>query len=256
MGLTTIISNEPAVFEIAHRFETLTEDFPWGGSITHTADAVENLWRYYNIVFAVASHRLLRASIAVMEAGLVMETLLPLRTHLELLGIQRYLEDDKQRVVTFAARGSKRQQQLVERARKLGHGKANDWSALASKASKDLNQLRTYTVDIPFTDKAEEMLRSSAFNDDVDGILRVADNWVHMNAAALSFYAHAESDGKVVINIEPDEEGAAMLLNAVRYHYGIVAVVNEVLSLGQDARLDALWKDFQSRYGPQRADGA
>lgn len=68
MGLSPITDNEPEVFEIAHRFEAFTADFPWGGSITHTADPIENLWRYYNIVFTVASHRLLRASIAVMEA--------------------------------------------------------------------------------------------------------------------------------------------------------------------------------------------
>lgn len=178
-----------------------------------------------------------------------METLLPLRTHLELLGIQRYLEDDKQRVVTFAERGSKRQQQLVERARKLGHGKADDWSALASKASKDLTRLRKHRVDIPFTDKAEHILRSSGFDDDVEGVLRVADNWVHMNAAALDFYAHAEPDGRVVIDIEPDTQGARMLLNAVRYHYAIVSVVNEVLALGQEAHLDALWADFQGING-------
>ena len=252
--MTTITENESEVFAIAHRFEAFTAQFPWGGSLSHVTDPIENLWRYYNVAFAVASHRLLRASIAVMGAGLVMETLLPLRTHLELLGIQRYLESDKQRVVTFAERGARRQQQLVERARRLGHGDADDWSALASRASRDINRLKAYTAEIEFRDRAEEMLKSTAFKTDIEGVLRVADNWVHMNGAALDFYADVDSDGRLTVEIHPDTQGAKMLLSAVRYHYAIVSVANEVLGLGQEATLEELWTQFRSTYGDAPED--
>ncbi len=247
--MSSITANEPKPFEIARRFETFTAGFPWECPLAHANDPIENLWRYYNVVFTVASHRPLRTSIAVMEAGLVMETLLPLRTHLELLGIQRYLAIDKRRVVTFAERGAQRQQQLIERARRLGHGDANDWSALARRASQDLNRLRKHTLDAEFIGRAEEMLKSSGFDDDVDGVLRVADNWVDMNAAALDYYAHGEPGGRLIVDIGPDTQGAAMLLNAVRYHYAITALTNEVLHLGQEAPLRQLWAEFTAIYG-------
>jgi hypothetical protein len=91
-------------------------------------------------------------------------------------------------------------------------------------------------------------------NDDVDGVLRVADNWVHMNGAALDFYAHAEPDGRLIIDIDPDTQGAKMLLSAVRYHYAIVSVSNEVLGLGQEGRLGPLWTEFGAIYGKAPRD--
>lgn len=224
--MTSIRDSDPQVFDIAEKFVRFSEGFPWEASLTHVADPIENLWRYYNIVFVVASHRLLRASLAVMETGLVLETMLPLRTHLELLGIQRYIERDKNRVVTFAVRGAKRQQQLIERARRLGHGSPADWSAMASKASRDLTQLRKHDAQTPFSLSADEILREVGFDDDVEGVLRVADNWVHMNASALDHYAFATSEGQVVIELGPETEGAKLLLNSVRYHYGILDLAN------------------------------
>lgn len=239
----------PDVFAMADKFVRFTEEFPWGAALKHAAEPIENLWRYYNIVFVVASHRLLRASVALMEAGLVLEVLLPTRTHLELLGVQRYVERDKGRVVTFAVRGAKRQQQLVERARRLGHGDPSDWSAMAGKASRDLNRLKKHDAHVPFAASAEEILREVGFEDDIEGILRVADNWVHMNAAALAHYAFATPQGQIVVELGPDTEGANLLLNSVRYHYAILDVANEALSLGQQATLDALWNEFQGSFG-------
>lgn len=233
------------VFALADKFEAFTAGFPWGRPLRHAADPVENLWRYYNIVFAVASHRLLRASIALMDSGLMVETFLPLRTHLELLGLQRYIEEDKNRVVTFATQGAKRQQQLVERARRLGHGADDDWSALAKRASADLNKLRPHDAGVTFAGRPEEILRETGFVDDVEGVLRVADNWVHMNAAALDFYAEATEDGRIALTLGPDAEGGNLLQNALRYHYAIMDVVNEVLDLGQATALDSLWTEFQ-----------
>ena len=247
--MASIRDRHPEVFRIADELVHFTDGFPWGASLVHSADPIENLWRYYNIVFVVASHRLLRMSVAVMEAGLMFETLIPLRTHLELLGTQRYVEADKGRLVTFAVRGAKRQQQLVERARRLGHGSRDDWSAMAGRASRDLNRLKDHDANIPLPHKAEEILKDVGFQDDIDGVLRVADNFVHMNGSALDFYAHATPTGQIVVEMGPDTEGANLLLSAVRYHHGILQVANEALSLKQEGTLAALWDDFQTSFG-------
>lgn len=42
----------------------------------------------------------------------------------------------------------------------------------------------------------------------------------------------------MVIELGPETEGAKLLLNSVRYHYGILDLANEALTLGQDRSLE------------------
>lgn len=198
-----------------------------------TLPAQEHLWRYWNLAAVAAASRLLRGAAVLAAAGHLWEAWMLVRSLLELVANQLYIDADRDRVFEFMRRGSKKQQRMAKIAKETGFVNEEDWKNLAATAQRDIGKLRPFDVKgLAFSGEARVVMNNVGLDEAYKLVYAPIGNFVHSNAIAFDFYVTQAENGDLVPDWGLDEDGIeAPLRYGVQYFLGVVelaAIAHEI----------------------------